>query len=84
MFKKLEIDCDGDTSLHFAAESGNIGLITTYITRGVNINITNNLGWTPLMFAVKNSQLRSIKTLTYLGANLSHRNNYGKYNMSLK
>lgn len=76
--KKLEVDGDGDTSLHFAAKSGNIRLITTYVTIGVDVNITNHYGWSPLMLAVKNCQLKSIKTLVYLGANLTQRDNYGK------
>lgn len=76
---KLKPDEDGDTILHFAAADNNIEILANYVKSGVNIDVQNHLGWTPLMVAVKKGYLKTTKFLLRLGASPTKRNGYGKY-----
>ena len=44
-------DSNGDSSLHFASQSGDIPSITLFLNKGLNVNCTRKDGRTPLMSA---------------------------------
>lgn len=72
-------DTDGDTLLHFAAGTGRYNLLIKYLNAGNDINVVNNLGWTPLMQACRNGHYSCVKFLIENGANIEANNYFGKY-----
>lgn len=46
-----KVDSDGDTPLFYAAKMGRIDIATALIQAGANVNHSNNVGQTPLMYA---------------------------------
>jgi ankyrin repeat protein len=52
-------------------------VIKILVESGVNINIVDELGMTPLSYAVYRKSFRICKLLIECGANINHRNNYG-------
>lgn len=59
-------DIYGRSALHYAAANGNVQLVRILIEIGVNPNITNNAGETPLM---KACQFIELGTIEYLLSN---------------
>lgn len=45
------VDSDGDTALFYAAKKGRIDIASVLIKAGANVNHSNNVGQTPLMYA---------------------------------
>lgn len=46
-------DSNGNTIMHVTASNGDIDTLLYLIHRGVNTNVKNNKGWTPMMYAVR-------------------------------
>jgi len=46
-----QVDSDGDTALFYAAKRGRIDIASVLIKAGADINHSNNVGQTPLMYA---------------------------------
>ncbi len=63
------IDAKGNTPLHLASGCGRIAFMALLIRRGAKINAQNQDGVTPLMVAVVNRKLSSIRILHNKGAN---------------
>ena len=49
----------------------NIKILTLLIERGANINLEDNLGWTPITRAVDDNKMEIIKVLISQGADLN-------------
>jgi ankyrin repeat protein len=71
----------GFTSLHVAAEKGNLEIAKYLIANGAQINAKSNAGYTPIMSALSVSTAVNIKTIEYLiqnGADLNAKDNVGR------
>jgi ankyrin repeat protein len=79
IYKRCELEegddafCDwktpnGDHPLHYAALTGNIEAIMSWLASGADINITNKCKHTPLMYACHNAKY--MEKLLELGANV--------------
>ena len=62
----------GSTSLHEAAERGQIEMMTLLLDNGADIESQNNRGFTPLFSAAKSGKLEAVKLLLERGANVHH------------
>ncbi|XP_022778539.1 uncharacterized protein LOC111320115, partial [Stylophora pistillata] len=63
---------DGWSLLHFAAQSGNVTIIDTMLSKGLNIDSRGETrGLTPLLVSLKNDKLEAAKHLIVKGANVS-------------
>lgn len=65
-----ELDCWHQTALHYAA---NVNTARNLIEWGACVDIPDNRGWTPLMFAVTNCDGGRVKLLLDRGANPNKR-----------
>ena len=61
------VDSQGRSALHFAAAFGDINLIEMLVKQGLDVNIGDDEGWTPLHNAANRGQLESVRTLLRLG-----------------
>jgi hypothetical protein len=72
-----EKDNKGCTLLMKAAESGNNWELNALIKSGADVNLTDNDGWTALMYAVRYQQnITIVNTLLAAGAKVKVKNNY--------
>ena len=69
---------DIDYELLAAAYLSNYDQVINVIMNGADINIKNENGITPLMYASKNGSLDIVSELVYLGADLDIRNDNGE------
>jgi ankyrin repeat protein len=70
-----------DEELHIAAADGNLELIETLLSDGVDCDTRNEFGWTPLMQAVNFGHPAVIATLISRGADVNARNDFGTAQM---
>jgi ankyrin repeat protein len=70
-------DDKGDTSLHLAAQEGNINKVQILLDQGVSINIADKNGNTPLHIAACNNDIEIAEVLITKGANINIRNHEG-------
>ena len=70
-YSTYSVDNLDSSVLHFAAASGNIYLIEMLAEQGLNVNIDDDNGLTPLHYAVVYGQLESVHTLLRLGGRKS-------------
>ena len=76
--KPDERDAAGRTLLMRAAKNGNEWELKILLQSGANVNLTDNDGWTALMYAVRYSEaLDCVDALLEAGADVSVKNNYG-------
>jgi ankyrin repeat protein len=54
---------DGVTALIIAASNGKDDVVKALINKGANVNLADNNGWTPLMFAAEKGHLTTIQAL---------------------
>ena len=59
---------NGSSLLHFAAQSGNTGIINELSSLGLNIDLKDVYGKTPLTRAIKRNNTDAVKFLTSKGA----------------
>lgn len=52
-------------------------IIKFLISQGANINLSNSMNWTPLLFSVKNNDYKSVKLLIKNGAKIDCQNKIG-------
>jgi|TARA_B110000914_G_C15432906_1_gene432293 ankyrin repeat protein len=52
-------------------------IIKIFISRGADVNLSNCMKWTPLMFSVKNNDYKSVKLLIENGAKIDCQNAIG-------
>jgi ankyrin repeat protein len=62
-----------DGELHFAAARGDLDKCRELISRGYSVNDFDELGHTPLHYAVKDEQIEAAKLLLAAGANVNAR-----------
>lgn len=60
-----------------AAAKGDVGKVSSFLKRGVDVNTRNNLKWTALSYASKYGHLEVVKLLVEKGANINYKNNTG-------
>jgi ankyrin repeat protein len=65
----------GLSAIFFAAKSGNPDLIHYLVSKGGNVNERSNFGATPLMYAVSNNKIDTVKVLIDLQADVNARMN---------
>ncbi|XP_043476377.1 ankyrin-3-like [Leptopilina heterotoma] len=73
-------DIEENTALHLAAIDGAFETVDLLLAKGIDVNVKNYLGYTPLMYYitnVKNPCSKMIKLFAYHGANLNDRSNEG-------
>lgn len=76
--KKITLSDAGNSALHNACKSGDIKLVTTILSTGTDVNITNDAGQTPLMIACYNGDVNLTSTLLKVyRANVHIRDNNG-------
>ena len=63
----VSVDSRGRRALLFAAASGDIHLMEILAEQGLDVNMSDHEGLTPLHFAATNGQLGSVRTLLRLG-----------------
>ena len=73
-----EVDADGWSSLHFAAEKGFLSVVQVLIIYGANVNLRAKDGKTPLIVAGQNGHLEVIQYLLRRDAHLQDRDYEGK------
>ncbi|XP_043478347.1 ankyrin-3-like [Leptopilina heterotoma] len=73
-------DTEENTALHLAAIDGAFKTVDLLLAKGIDVNVRNYLGYTPLMYYitnVKNPCSKMIELFAYHGANLNDRSNEG-------
>lgn len=65
------------SSIHIAAIKGCTELVEYLVHIGIDVNLTNNKGDTPVLWAARWNHLQTARSLIYLGANLQHQNDKG-------
>ncbi|EEZ99926.1 ankyrin repeat and SAM domain-containing protein 6 [Tribolium castaneum] len=75
--KVVTVDEDENTNLHYAAALDNLDKIEKIVAKKQNIDPENALGWTPLMMAVRNSNLKAVGLLLSHGADPRKQNKFG-------
>ncbi len=68
-------DGDGNTALHWAARNGDAQLVRELLDRGVPADAVNQVGATPLLYAVGN--VDSVKALLDRGAQINRASKFG-------
>ncbi len=68
-------DAEGNTALHWAALNGDARLVKELLSRGASVAVTNQVGATPLLYAVGN--LNSVKALLDGGAAVNAASKFG-------
>ncbi|MCQ2593371.1 MAG: ankyrin repeat domain-containing protein, partial [Treponema sp.] len=72
-----ERDAFGKTLLMEAAKSGNNWLIKSLLSSGADVNLVDQDGWSPLMYAVRYQENYAVtETLINAGAKIKVKNNY--------
>lgn len=61
-----------------AVIENNLRKISNFIKRGINVNVTNEDGKTPLILAVEHNHDQAFKQLINAGADVNLKDNYGK------
>lgn len=73
-----EVDADGQTPLHVAAQAGQVDMIKSFLIAGAKANLVNVKGDTPLMSSVQNGHYHSsAQLLRAPSTDLFQRNNLG-------
>jgi len=73
-----EKDITGKTLLMRAAKGGNEWELKLLLDSGADVNLTDNDGWTALMYAVRyNEGLECVEALLNAGADITVKNKYG-------
>eukprot|EP00042_Codosiga_hollandica_P018317 m.53585 g.53585 ORF g.53585 m.53585 type:complete len:193 (+) comp48607_c0_seq1:157-735(+) len=67
----------GLSALHCAALSKNPEFLQLFLTFGVDVNVKDKTGWTPLMYAASKGQLQNLKHLLQAGADTLVRDKFG-------
>ena len=70
-------DKNGFSPLHFAVQSGNLGITNILLKFDPNVNIKNAFGNSPIMMATLNFPLEGFEALLKNGADPHQKNNYG-------
>ncbi len=70
------------TPLCFAAEQGDIELITDLLNHGANVNACNYDGYSPLLLAIREGRAEAAKILIEFGADQSYSNKQNNRNKS--
>ncbi len=80
----LDVEQDGRTLLHAAAEGGSVPIVEILLSRGLDINRKDANGWTPLHFAVDAERTGVVDLLLAKGANKDTRTAIGQsaYNVA--
>jgi len=74
-----ELNAEGWTLLHLAAQAGNVQLIEVLLGAGAKLDIKEReYLWTPLMVAVMNGQLEAVYVLVHKGASMGERDRDGQ------
>lgn len=55
-----------ESPLFHAASTGNVGVIEHELASGNDVNMRNEDGWTPLMFATESDSLYAMSLVSYL------------------
>jgi ankyrin repeat protein len=71
------VDRAGRTRVHYAALDDNVNLIKELHRDGVNIDASDNNGFTPLHMAAQTGASRAARALVELGANVNASNRFG-------
>jgi len=81
LIEALQAGCDvnavdkfGRCAIHYAAKRGYVKCLRRLITCGASLDVLSKDGMSPLMEAVKKSQLEATKILVQAGANVNLRN----------
>ncbi|KAF3808983.1 hypothetical protein GCG54_00011175 [Colletotrichum gloeosporioides] len=78
--ESADVNCqgrDGKTPLHYASMEGNDSIASVLIEAGANLDVTDTLGNTPLLWAVRNGGLAITQNLWVI-SNKRLRDNYGR------
>ena len=67
-----------DNELWHAAANSNINQAKIAISKGADVNMQNNHGWTPLHYAVFNNCVEIVESLISKGANVNMKDDGGK------
>lgn len=67
----------GQSPMAYAADKGNMHLLTTLLSFGANINIQTALGWTPLMYACRKAQTNMVSFLLRHDADVNLQTYFG-------
>ena len=62
-----QLDC-GDTALHYACEGGDMRIALLIISNSTDIDVVNQEGMTPLMYAIQKKHVKLAETLVSMGA----------------
>jgi ankyrin repeat protein len=68
----IQRDAEGATPLECAAIAGSTNALRLLLSRGADVNATNNLGWTPLLGAAVRGRASAVAALLEAGANPNH------------
>jgi uncharacterized protein len=72
-----QVNNQGNTPLHIAADIGNLKIIESLIDKGASFEQLNNDGHTPLHIAAKRANIQALQYLLDIGANINARDDEG-------
>jgi hypothetical protein len=65
------------TKLHYAAADGDLKMVKELIASGVDVDVEDNAGGTPLIAAIESEQFQVADYLIEMGADIYHSSNSG-------
>lgn len=69
----------GVCTIFTAAKSGNIKDIQRYLDQGINVNMVDERGCTPLIYACFHCHVEVVKLLIHHGANVNYKSTTGAF-----
>lgn len=67
---------EGWSPINMAAKEGKTDLLKVYVDHGADVNDVNNLGATPLLYAIRNGDMEAVRLLIEAGADVSLEGEY--------
>lgn len=71
-------DCEGKTPIHFASMHGAMNSLIALISRGAEVDPTDDKDRTPLSLAIEHNKYTCVRSLIELGADIELTDKFGR------